>query len=92
MGEKFIDTEKKYITPPWDFKKVVSLIFVVIFVGVVTAAFWYHDAKLGLVIFIFGALYKAVWSYVTAKNAGIPAAIIGILSAIVAAAVLYWVL
>lgn len=90
--ERFIDIEKKYITPPWDFKKVVSLLLVFSFLIAITVVFWYHDVKLGLVIFIFGALLKAVWSVIVARKYGIPAAIIGIICAFAAALILYWVL
>ena len=90
--EKFIDIEKKYITPPWTFLKVLPLIVTFVGLIVITLAFWYHNAKLGLVILIFGSLYKGVWSYIVAKKAGIIALIIGILSAIAAAIILYFVL
>ncbi len=90
--EKFIDIEMNYITPPWTLKKVIPLIFVFLFLVVVTLAFGYRNVRLGLIIFILGALYKSIWSLIVAKQSGIPAAIIGILSALVAAIILYYVL
>jgi len=88
--EKFIDVEKRYITPPWELEKVLSLIFVLIFLIIVTISFWYHDARLALVLFIAGALYKAIWSLYVSGKAGIPAAVVGIVSAILAAVALYF--
>lgn len=86
--ERFIDVEKQFITPPWELKKVLSLVFVLIFLVIVTVAFWQHDARLALVLFIFGALYKAFWSLYVSRRAGIPAASIGVISAILAAVAL----
>lgn len=90
--ERFIDVEKKYITPPWDYKKVVSLLAVGSFLIAITVVLWNHDAKLGLAIFIFGSLVKTLWSVIVARKYGIPAAIIGILCACAAAFILYWIL
>lgn len=88
--ERFIDVEKQYITPPWELKKVLPLVFVMVFMIIVTAAFWYHDARLALIILIIGALYKAMWSLYVSRMAGIPAAVIGIVSAALAAVALWF--
>jgi len=88
--ERFIDVEKRYITPPWELKKVLSIVFVLVFLIIVTVVFWYHDARLALVIFIVGALYKAGWSLCVSRKAGIPAAVIGIISAVLAAVALWF--
>lgn len=90
--ERFIDVERRFLTPPWTLPKVLGLLGVAGFLVVVTAAFWRRDAALGLSVFTAGALSKAVWSLVVAKEAGIPAAVIGLASALVAAGLLYHVL
>ena len=90
--ERFIDIERQYLTPPWTAPKVVGLLAVVIFLFLVTIALWKHDAVLGLSLFAMGALCKAAWCLVVAKDAGIPAALIGVASAAAAAALLYWML
>jgi hypothetical protein len=88
--QRFIDVEREYVSPPWNAAKVIGLVAVLAFVTVVTVALWRHDARLGLSVFILGALAKSVWSLAVAKWAGIPAAVIGILSAAVAAGLLWW--
>jgi len=90
--DRFIDVEREFLTPPWTASKVLGLFCVAVFLVVVTYALWRHDAVLGLSVFAFGALCKAVWSVIVAKDAGIPAAVIGVASAVIAAGVLYWFL
>lgn len=86
--DRFIEVERRYITPPWTAPKVFGLAAVFVFIVVVTVAFWRHDVALGLSIFVLGALAKSIWSVKVAGRAGIPAAIIGIVSAGVAIAIL----
>lgn len=90
--ERFIDIEREYLTPPWTAPKLLGLVAVAVFLVVVTCALWRHDAVLGLSAFAFGALCKAVWSVIVARDAGIPAAIIGVMSAAIAGGILYWFL
>ena len=92
--EKFIEVEYEYVTPPWSAKKILMLLYVLVGLSAIVAAFWYHSAKIGLVLFIVGSLHKAWWSYNVSKKVGdpkvgIPAAVIGVFSAAVAAIILY---
>lgn len=90
--ERFIDIERRYMAPPWTALKLAGLAMTAMILVVSTVAFWRHDGILGLTIVAFGALLKAVWSLKVARAAGIPAALIGIFVATVAAELLYWAL
>ncbi len=87
--ERFIDVEREYLTPPWTFNKVSGLVVVLVFLLLALSAFWFHMASLGLWLFLAGSLLKAVWSIKVAKLAGIPAAAIGVISALICGVLLY---
>ena len=76
--EKFINVEKRYITPPWTLPKVGSLIGVLAFVIVGLTMFWFQNLKPALLLMFLGGLAKSFWSVKVSGRAGIFAACFGI--------------
>lgn len=89
--EEFINTEKDYITPPWTAEKLLGLGLTALFLIAITWIFWTHQLALGLLLYAAGSLTKSIWSLFVAKQAGILAAIFGLVSAL-GAGIVYAVL
>ncbi len=87
--EKFIDIERKFVTPPWTAAKVASLAAVLLFLLVSLFVFWYHSLKLGLALMFMGGLAKSVWSLNVAGSAAYIPAFFGVFWA--AASVLIYI-
>ncbi len=79
--ERFIDVERRFITPPYTGQMLICAGLVVGVVGLATAALWLRHVVLGLSVFMAGAVAKSVWSLVVAGRAGVPAAVIGAITA-----------
>ena len=88
--ERFIDTEKDYLTPPWTLQKVLGLGLTALFLIATTLIFWTHQLAWGLLLYAGGSLFKSIWSLFAAKRAGIPAAIIGLISALGSGLIYAW--
>ncbi len=90
--ERFIDVERRFVTPPYTAQKVIGAAAVLGFVVLVTTALWLRHAVLGLSVFMIGALAKSLWSLAVAGRAGVPAAVIGAITAVAAGGALLVVL
>ncbi|TFG27959.1 hypothetical protein EU528_11975 [Candidatus Thorarchaeota archaeon] len=75
---RFLEIEKEYVTPPWTYKKVVPFGMIFVFLGLFTWVLWFQDLILGAAILIFGFFFKAIWSYIVAKDSGLPITILSI--------------
>lgn len=82
--ERFIDIERRYITPPWSASKVNSLVGVLTFVIVGLLLFWFHSLKPALILMSVGGLLKSYWSISVAGKAGFIAAAFGVFWALLA--------
>lgn len=83
--ERFIDIERRFVTPPYTFEKLAGALLVLLFLIGVTWALWRGSIVFGLWVFTGGALFKSVWSIAVAGRAGYPAALIGLVSALLSA-------
>lgn len=89
---RFLEIEKEYVTPPWTYKKVIPFSLMVISLGLFTWVMWYQDWRLGMAILIFGFLFKGVWSYVNARDAGLPITILSLVAILALVIVVYVIL
>lgn len=86
---RFLEIERGYVTPPYTYKKVIPFSMIFVFLGIFTWVLWFQDLTLGAVILIFAFLFKAIWSYVVAKDAGLPIAVLSIVFIIVLTYIVY---
>lgn len=80
--DRFIEIERRFVTPPYTFEKLAGALLVLLFLIGVTGALWRGSIALGLWVFAGGALFKSIWSVAVAGRAGYPAAWIGLVSAL----------
>lgn len=89
---RFLDIEKEYVTPPWTYKKTIPLGLIVVLLGLFTWVMWYQDWRLGAALLIFSFLIKAIWSYVNAKDVGLPITVLSLIAIVVLVIVIYFLI